>query len=123
MNTGLRLEDLEADLLFNVAVAELYRIAELTPETQLARAEIDKAIAALVYQTETGIPAGMEEWGVLPADELLRADGTPAIFQPPTQQAPAPPPPPNGNSLGPVMPGRQMGSFDDLVLPEDRAAG
>jgi hypothetical protein len=92
MATGLRLEDLEADLLFNVAMAELYRHAELSAEAHFARSQVELAILKATQPVEE--PA-IPDWGIPTADQL-----GPQM------------------DLSNIPTGRQMGSFDDLVLNE-----
>lgn len=89
MNTGGRLEDLDADQLFNIALADLYRLGGMTAEEKLSRESVTKAIDKITQQNETGLPPELDEWGIGPADEMYPVDG----------------------SASP------MGSFDDLVEP------
>jgi len=89
MHTGGRLEDLDADQLFNMALADLYRLADLPNEAKINREQVTKLIDRFTQQNETGLPPELDEWGIGPADEMYPANGA----------------------------ANPMGSFDDLVEP------
>ena len=64
--TGRDLRDVPAPLLYDVAVAALYRTATLFKEQGESQDHIDKSISDLIWEEETGLPAIARSFG--PAD-------------------------------------------------------